>query len=106
MLNESLNQRTRKMTTQSQTAVGLLSKATRDATMQLARERNLYQPENVSDEFVEIFIKAVKSTLLDNLDRIMDEWEEATKANLSNAWLQKLMETQAVEMANIAVNKL
>jgi hypothetical protein len=94
------------MAEQNQTAVGLLTEATRDAAMQIARDRGLYQPGSVSDDFIDKFIQAVKSTLLDNLDRIITEWKEATEANLNDAWLQELVKTQAVEMANIAINKL
>jgi hypothetical protein len=90
----------------NQTAVGLLTEATRDAAMQIAKDRGIYQPGHVSDEFVDKFIQAVKSSLLDNLDQVMSEWKEATEAHLNDAWLRELMKTQALQIANIAVNKL
>jgi hypothetical protein len=36
----------------------------------------------------------------------MEEWKEATEANLNNAWLKQLMVTQAAELAQIAISKI
>lgn len=93
------------MTNQPETAVGLLTLAVTKAAIHIANAQGLYQ-RPISDEFADRLIKAIKSTLKDNLERIMAEWKEATEASLSNAWLKKLMETQAIELAQIAINSI
>ncbi len=87
------------------TAVELLTIAVTKATIHMANVQGLYQAP-ISNEFADRLIETIKSTLKDNLERIMREWTEATEANLSNAWLKKLMETQSVELAQIVIKSI
>lgn len=93
------------MTNQPETAVELLTLAVTKAAIHLANAQGLYQ-RPISDEFVDRLIEIIKSTLKDNLERVMAEWKEATEANLSNVWLKELMKTQAVELAQIAIKSI
>lgn len=89
--------------TQPQTAIGLLAQATATAkaAIELAVARGL-----PSDGFVDKLTEATKTTLKDNIERVMGEWEEATEADLSNAWLQALLTAQAVELGRMAVESI
>lgn len=87
--------------TQPQTAIGLLAQATAKAAIELAVARGL-----PSDGFVDKLTEATKTTLKDNIERVMGEWEEATEADLSNAWLQALLTAQAVELGRMAVESI
>jgi len=93
------------MTEKPETAIGLLTLAVTKAAIHIANTKGLYQ-KPISDAFVDKLTKTIKSTLKDNLERVMAEWKEATEANLSNAWLKKLMKTQSVELAQMVIKSL
>jgi hypothetical protein len=102
-MNEMTNQY------QPETAVGMLAEATLQAAVQIAIVKGLYKVTDnptKKENFSRKLSEALKSTTKDNLDRVMEEWKEATEANLNNAWLKQLMVTQAAELAQIAISKI
>lgn len=88
--------------TTNQTAVGLLAEATMKAAVQISIQKGI----NKQESFADTLTSALRVTITDNLDRVIAEWKEATEANTNNAWLQELMKTQAVELAQMAVKSI
>ncbi len=84
------------------TAITLLAEATMKAAVHIAIAQGISKQNGFSGRLTE----ALRSTVKGNLERVMEEWKEATEANLSNAWLQELMKTQSVELAQMAVKSI
>lgn len=90
------------MTNQETSAVTLLTQATMKAAVHIAIKEGINKQKDFADRLTE----ALKITLKDNISRVMKEWEEALSAKLGNAWLQKMMTVQSIELANLAVKSL
>jgi hypothetical protein len=89
-----------------ETAVSVLSNKVLEATANLAISEGLYNaqwPNEKKTEFSLKLSKAMKKVAKENLDKVTKEWEDAINANLGELWLQKMINAQAVELAQQAM---
>jgi len=76
-------------------AWSVLVEATTRCAARLARERGYTDAGQLTD--------ALKATLKASIADILAEWQGAIAANLSEPWLQELMNAQAIELAHRAI---
>jgi len=80
-------------------AWGILINATMHAAAGIARERNLnVDAGRLTD--------ALKTTLKASIADVLSEWKDAVDAGLSEGWLQVMINTQAIELANRAIESI
>ena len=83
------------------TAIELLTTGTIKAGFEILRS-NGKDPRKAD---CALLSEVYKSTIKDNLDSILQEWREATEADISENWLKTILNTQCTEMATIALKK-
>lgn len=88
------------------TATKILADGTIKASWLILKDRGYDLDEIVNSEKLSELTKAIKDTLKAQIGQVMGEWKEATEAQVSEAWLRKLMNTQANELAHKALAKL
>ena len=84
------------------TAIGILA----DATIKAASLMLLARGFEIKDIDCGVLAAAVKDTLKANIPTILDEWEAASNAALSEGWLRMMMNTQAHELAIKSLERL
>jgi len=77
------------------TAIKLLA----DGTIRAAGLILLDKGIKIKDIDCEALTVAIKATLKTAIPDVLKEWEDATNAHLSDAWLRELMNAQANELA-------
>ena len=80
-------------------AVTVLAEATMRSAIKQVISREL---EVDASEMAEALREVCKT----NLSRVMSEWKDAIDARLSEGWLRQLINTQANELANEALQSL
>jgi hypothetical protein len=73
-------------------AINMIVDATTIATGQLAKQRNI-------ELDVDRLTPILKSVLTDNIESIMNEWRDGVEANIGEAWLRTMVNSQAYELA-------
>ena len=78
------------------TAVTILCEATMRAAVRQTIIKGIEVDAGEMAEALKVVVKA-------NLDWVMEEWKEATEANIGEAWLRQMINVQAHELATEAL---
>jgi hypothetical protein len=88
------------------TAINLLADGTIKASWLILESKGHDLDEIANSDKLSELTKAIKDTLKAQIGQVMGEWEKATEARIGEAWLRKMMNAQANELAHKALAKL